>query len=311
MPAITGLSDAMSQVLALVRLRGDLVCACDFSPPWSLGLNGPLCHFHIVERGTLWLSLDNGTRLQLRTGDLVILPRGNGHSLSSDLTLEPIPIAEVIAENTIPDGAVHRIGHGDGETQMVCGRFSFTSPLAPRLLTVLPPVIHIDGRHGLPLEWLPLTARFLVEETRLPRPASTLMIERLIELMFILALREWGAKSERNLGWLSGLKDPSIGRALSAIHNHPSRKWTVESLADLAGLSRSGFAARFAEIAGATPLKYLATWRLDLAADQLRSGTLSIAEIAAAVGYASESALTRAFKAQFGTTPAAFRRSAS
>jgi AraC-like DNA-binding protein len=300
----------MSQVLSLVRLRGDLVCACDFSTPWSLGLQGPMCHFHIVERGSLWLIVDNGTRLQLGTGDLVILPRGHGHSLASDPALDPVPIAEFIAENAIPYGAVHRIGHGDGDTHMVCGRFSFASPLAPRLLTVLPPLIHIDGRHGLPLEWLQLTARFLVSETRNPRPASKLMIERLLELTFILALREWGAKSEKNLGWLSGLKDPSIGRALSAIHNDPSRKWTVEALAELAGLSRSGFAARFAEIAGQTPLRYLATWRLDLAADQLRSGTLSIAEIAAAVGYASESALTRAFKAQFGTTPAAFRKAA-
>jgi len=308
MPAIRGLSDAMSQVLTLVRLRGDLVCACDFSAPWSLGLQGPMAHFHIVERGSLWLSVDDGQRLLLETGDLAILPLGNGHSLASDTALTPVPIAEVVAESAVLDGAVHRIGGGDGDTHMVCGRFSFASALAPKILTVLPPVIHIEGRHGLPLEWLRLTARFLVDETRNPRPASTLMIERLLELMFILALREWGAKSERHLGWLSGLRDVSIGRVLSALHNDPARKWTVEAMAQLAGMSRSAFAARFSEVAGHTPLKYLAMWRLDLAADQLRSGTLSISDIAANVGFASESALTRAFKAQFRTTPAVFRR---
>ena len=109
--------------------------------------------------------------------------------------------------------------------------------------------------------------------------------------------------------WLSGLGDPQIGRALSAVHEDPSHEWTVRELADLARMSRSAFAARFTDVVGVTPLKYIAAWRLDLAADYLRAGDKATAQIAALVGYGSESALTRAFRAQFSTTPAVFRRS--
>jgi AraC-like DNA-binding protein len=175
-------------------------------------------------------------------------------------------------------------------------------------LNVLPPLINIAAPQGRPFEWLRLTSNFLVEEARRARPGFIIMVARLLDLLFIQAVREWGANSPKNLGWLSGLSDPSVGRALAAIHDEPARRWTVERLAALAGLSRSAFAARFAEVVGTTPLKYLAAWRLDLAAQHLRAGTARIGEIVAFVGYGSETALTRAFKAQFGTSPARFRQ---
>jgi AraC-like DNA-binding protein len=221
------------------------------------------------------------------------------------LTSTPIEAALAASPR---DGATYRIG-GDGEsTHVVCGQFSFSGVLAPRLLIMLPALIHIPGRQGRPLEWLRLTSHFLVDEARDPRPGSAIMISRLLDLLFIQAIRQWGAASPNNLGWLSGLADPSIGRALSAIHESPARPWTVEALAQVAGLSRSAFAVRFSQIVGQTPLKYLANWRLDLAADQLRAGNVRTGELAAAVSYGSEAALTRAFKARFDATPAAFRR---
>jgi transcriptional regulator GlxA family with amidase domain len=198
------------------------------------------------------------------------------------------------------------MGGGGAETHVVCGQFSFEGVLAPKLLNVLPPLIHIAAPQGL--EWLRLTSHFLIEEARRARPGFVIMVARLLDLLFIQAVREWGAKNRKNLGWLSGLGDPSVGRALSAMHDEPARRWTVERLAALAGLSRSAFASRFAEVVGTTPLKYLAAWRLDLAAQHLSAGTARIGEIAASVGYGSETALTRAFKAQFGTSPARFRR---
>jgi transcriptional regulator GlxA family with amidase domain len=130
-----------------------------------------------------------------------------------------------------------------------------------------------------------------------------------MELLFIRAVREWGAANPGSTGWPSGFSDARIGRALSAIHNEPGRTWTVDNLAELCGLSRSAFAARFTSLVGRTPLKYLATWRLDLAAHHLRAGAAKVSDIAALVGYGSEAALNRAFKAQFGATPAVFRRS--
>ena len=136
------------------------------------------------------------------------------------------------------------------------------------------------------------------------------MIERLLELLFIQAIREWGGKSPNNLGWMSGLRDPQVGKALSVIHGDPARNWTVGDLADAAGLSRSAFASRFTDLVGQTPLKYVSTWRLNLAADYLRGGMLKIGDIAIRVGYGSEAAINRAFKVQFGATPAEFRRRA-
>jgi AraC-like DNA-binding protein/mannose-6-phosphate isomerase-like protein (cupin superfamily) len=308
MPAISGVPDAMSDVLSLVRMRGELVCANEYSAPWSLRFHKPLAHFHMVERGAAWITLDDAEPTRIETGDLALLPLGAGHVLSNDPSLPSVEIEQAIASHATREGSVYRMGGGGEQTHVVCGQFSFEGVLARKLLTVLPPLIHIRAVSGRPLEWLRLTTHFLIEETRHPKPGSAIMIARLLDLMFIQAVREWGVSSPTRLGWLSGLSDPQIGRALSAIHEDPAHDWTVEALAEIAGLSRSAFAARFTEVVGKTPLKYIASWRLDLAADHLRAGTYRITEIAALVGYGSEAALTRAFKIQFGTTPAAFRR---
>jgi AraC-like DNA-binding protein len=305
---IARVPDAMSDVLALVHIRCEIVGANEFSAPWCFSFRKHVAHFHIVERGTAFLTRDGEEPLRLETGDLAILPLGAGHVLASEAGLEPVPIEDAVARVGVRDGTVTRMGGRGAETHLVCGQFSFEGVLASKLLKVLPPLIHIAAPQERPLEWLRLTSHFLVEETRRARPGFLIMVARLLDLLFVQAVREWGAKSPKNLGWLSGLRDPSIGRALSAIHDEPARPWTVESLAELAGLSRSAFSARFADVVGETPLKYLTAWRLDLAAQQLLAGTAVIGEIAHFVGYSSEAALTRAFKAHFGTTPARFRR---
>lgn len=310
MPAISGVPDAMSDVLALVRMRGELICANEYSAPWCFSFFKPIGHFHIVERGAAWIRLKGAQPVQLQAGDLAVLPLGAGHVLSHAPDAEPaIPIEVAVESHADRDGAVYRMGGGGEETHVVCGQFSFGGVLAPRLLTGLPQLMHIKAEPGRPLEWLRLTTHFLVEETRQPRPCSAIMVTRLLDLMFIQAVRTWGSAGPRIGGWLAGLTDMQVGRALSAIHDQPARKWTVEDLAEVANLSRSAFAARFTQTVGLTPLRYLAAWRLDLAADHLRAGEASIGEIAAHVGYGSEPALTRAFKARFNTTPAAFRRS--
>lgn len=308
MPTILDAPDAMSDILALVRMRGEFVCANEYSAPWSFSFRKPVAYFHIVERGSAWLAVDGASPVRVETGDLAILPPGAGHVLSSDPALESMPIDTAIAETAIREGSIYRMGGGGEQTHVVCGLFSFAGVLAPKVLTVLPPLIHIRAAPGRPLEWLRLTAHFLVDETRRPRPGSAVMVARLLDLLFVQAVREWGAGSPKNLGWLSGLSDPQIGRALSAMHERPAHAWTVESLADLAGLSRAAFAARFTDAVGMPPLRYLAGWRLDLAADHLRASSSKIGEIATLIGYGSEAALNRAFKVRFGMTPAAFRR---
>ena len=142
----------MSDVLALVRMRGEMVCASECSAPWSLGFASHASHFHIVERGITYVTLDDGRVLRLEAGDLAIVPLGTGHTLSSDSKFEPVPIDEAMRDSGASDGVVLRIGGGGELTEVVCGRFYFSGVLAPKLLTVLPRVIHIEGRQGRPLE---------------------------------------------------------------------------------------------------------------------------------------------------------------
>lgn len=305
MQRLAELHDVMSDVLSLIRMRTELVCNEVYAAPWSLSFTKPIAHFHIVERGEAWLALVGQEPLRLLSGDMAILPLGAGHILSSDPSLSPTPIEDFRAD---PARTSVVQAYKDHNTEVVCGQFAFAGVLAPKLLAVLPQIIHVRGQESRSFEWLRLTSRYLIEELRYPRSGSAIVISRMVDLLFIQAVREWGEKGPRNLGWLSGLSDAAIGRALTAIHEDPGRNWTVEALSDRAGLSRSAFAARFTEMVGKPPLRYLTAWRLDLASDQLRAGTATISEIASGVGYGSEAALTRAFKAQFGTTPAAFRR---
>ena len=309
MLGITGIPDAVSDVLALVRMRGEFVCANECTAPWSLSFRPPAAHFHIVECGAAWITIDGAEAARVETGDIAILPLGTGHVLSNERDLPPVPIERAV-DQAARKGSIYRLGGGGKEeTHLVCGRFSFAGVLAPKLLTVLPPLICLRGKPGQSPDWLELTAQYLSDEIRHPRPGSASMVSHLLNLLFVQAIRQWAATNPRDLGWLSGLGDPQIGRALSAIHEDPSHEWTVRELADLARMSRSAFAARFTDVVGVTPLKYIAAWRLDLAADYLRAGDKATAQIAALVGYGSESALTRAFRAQFSTTPAVFRRS--
>lgn len=311
MPVVRPVADAVSDVLALVQMRSKTVCANDFTPPFSLSLRGPSARFHIIESGSAFVMLERRPPVRVAAGDLVILALGGGHVLSSDPTLPPVPINHAV-KHAVRSGPVFRFGTGNGaQTYMICGEFTFAGVLAPKLLSVLPAMIHIKERDGRPLKWLRLMSTYLAEETRSAKPGSNVLVARLLEVLFIQAIRHWGSTTPGNLGWLSGLVDPQVGKALSAIHDMPARDWTVESLAALSGLSRSAFAARFATAVGQPPLQYLTHWRLNLAADQLRARTARVSEIAPKVGYGSEAALTRAFKAQFGTTPAAFRRGAA
>jgi AraC-like DNA-binding protein len=310
LPTIDDIPDAVSDVLGLVRMRGEFVCESEAAAPWSVRIQRPGSHMHVVQQGFLWLQIDGEEKpLRVAAGELIILPHGGAHVLSSDPRLRPIMLEQAIAEDARRDTLVFHMGAAGVETRLMCARFYFAGVLAARLLAVLPKLIHVAPAAGRPLEWLSVTSAMLANETRAPRAGAALVMLRLLDLLFIQAVREWGATGPGERGWLSGLGDEHIGRALSAMHEEPSKNWTVEDLAEIAALSRSAFAARFTAVVGETPLRYLATWRLNLAAHQLRGGPTRIAEIARNVGYGSEAALTRAFKVRFGETPTTFRKS--
>lgn len=236
-------------------------------------------------------------------GDLVLLPQGKGHAIADALDSPVEDIENIATENFDRDGLVLRHGGAGATTQLVGGFFSLEGSPLPAVMSALPPLIHIPrGDAGAP-PWLVAISRFLLAEAQEPNPGSSLMISRLIDLLVIRTLRSWASAEANRTGWLGGLGEERIGRVLSAMHADPFQRWTVQSLAEVAMMSRSIFAERFVAAVGEPPLRYLSRWRLTIAADLLRGGGLKVTEAAYRCGYASDAAFSRAFKAHFGYPP--------
>lgn len=299
-------SDLLSEVLTLIRLRGELVYSAELGAPWGIRFGPGPAHFHFVESGTAWVIPTNGEPVHLQAGDLVLLPHGLGHTIADALDSTGEAIDALAPDHFNRDDLTFRLGVGSS-CRMVCGYFSFEGSPLPAITAALPIVVHIPRGDAATPAWLAAISHFLVDEARVPDPGSSLMISRLIDLLVIRALRSWAATQTRRQGWLAGLGEERISRALSAMHADPLRRWTVQELASVALMSRSIFAQRFASTVGEPPLHYLARWRLTLSADLLRSGGMKVTEAAQRIGYASDAAFSRAFKAHFGYAPSEAR----
>ena len=274
--------DLLSQLLDSVHLHGDRIVEYAPQTPFSIefAATGTL---HVIEDGELQLSLD-GDRYVARVsrGDVVLLPRGDPHHVSS----------------------VH------GSAAWLCGTFTIGDPHASQLLAGLPAVITLRGARDQALEWFEVSRRMLLLEMQSPSQGSAVMIARILDLLFIQILRWWAANDGAAPGWLTGALDAPVGVALAAIHADPAESWTVEGLAAATNLSRSAFADRFATRVGMPPASYLAYVRLHAAAELLRGTPEPVSAVATKVGYASEAAFSRAFRKQYGTPPARWRREA-
>jgi len=300
-------SDVLSEVLTLIRLRGELVYTAQLGAPWGIRFAAGPAHFHYVQEGAAWVRPHVGEALLARAGDLVLLPHGQGHSIVDEPDT-PAEAIDALASHCFDrDSLTMRVGGPGAATRLVGGFFGFEGRPLPAIMSALPHVIHIPRSEAGAPPWLAAISHFLVDEARVPDPGSSLMISRLIDLLVIRALRSWAASQTRRAGWLAGLGEERISRALSAMHADPFRRWTVNELAEIALLSRSLFAERFAATVGEPPLHYLARWRLTIAADLLRSGGMKVTEAAQRVGYASDAAFSRAFKAHFGYAPSEAR----
>lgn len=306
-------ADVLTDVLNNIRLRGRVFCRTDLSEPWAMTIQPDhRAHFHVVESGGGWIKLEGAKKaLALASGDLVFVPHGSGHTLYDGSKTKPVPIERLLKHET-PVRQSLRHGGGGDETHMICGTFEFESGIENPLLRLLPPLIHIRGYRGRVSEWLELTLKLLASEARQPRHGSEAILTRLSDVVFVQAVRAWiEEQPEGQGGWLGALRDPKIGAALALIHHEPERAWSVAALASEVGMSRSLFAARFSAKVGQAPLSYLTRWRMQLAADFLQDGQLTVREVAARVGYESEPSFSQAFKRQFGLSPGAYRRAQS
>ncbi|MDZ5443573.1 AraC family transcriptional regulator [Micromonospora sp. 4G57] len=297
--------DPLEDVLSLLDATGHVSAAMSAGGRWAVRFPPPAgLKFNAVRRGSCWLEVDDvPDPVHLAEGDCYLLTRPVAFTLASDLNVPAEPAHPLFAAAV--DG-VARAGDGD-EVFLIGGAFSFTGRARALLLDSLPPVLHVPA--GTPEA---ATVRWAVGEIDAElgrRPTgATLVAEHLAMVMLIRILRVHLAHDpDRSSGWLAGLADPTVAAALRAMHARPAHPWTVAELARVAAVSRSTLAARFKDRVGKGPLEYLTEWRIELAADQIRRGGETVATIARAVGYGSESAFSVAFKRTTGLSPRAYR----
>jgi AraC-like DNA-binding protein len=314
-------TDALSDVLRAVRLEGAVFYEVHARAPWAAAappaeemaphvLPGAehVMEYHLVAAGTCWGNVDGGTPVSLVAGDVVVFPQGDPHVLAS----QPTPLVKDAPTNRTlrPVGGqlpVAIVDGGSGDAaQLICGFIGWDARPFNPLLATLPRMIHVHGGGGL-LEHL---MRAAVTESSERRPGGETVLARLSELFFVEIVRRYIATlPPEQTGWLAGLRDVFVGRALALLHDRPADDWSLDALASSVGLSRSALAERFMHFVGAPPIQYLAKWRMQLAASLLAGGTASVAEAARVVGYGSEAAFSRAFKKLVGVPPAAWRDS--
>ena len=318
--------DALSDVLKSVRLEGALYVNGDFTAPWcirgecGLAMNeklagaGHVVYFHFLTEGGCKARLaEGGAALEVRAGDLILIPRYERHLLGSDLQLEPLD-ANGLQRVAVMEGEVMNIRHGGGgrPTRFVCGYLACSRSLARPLLDGLPRLLRIPIGDGAAAGMLRELLRVGLRESADSRPGGDSMLAKISELLFVDAMRRYAESlPPEGRGWLAGVRDPHVGRALALLHAEPAAPWTVDELARKVALSRSALADRFGALLGEPPMQYLMRWRLALAAQALRSGDEAIRRIAERSGYESEAAFSRAFKREFGVPPATWRKAAA
>lgn len=298
--------DVLSQVLTLIRLRGELVYTALLGGAWAIAFPPGASHFLVVQQGSLWVRGDGAPPLQLDQGDLLLLPHGHGHVLGADLTTAPVAIDTLVERHF--DRATATLAYGGAASQLpdcrlVGGVFQFEGGTLAPVMAALPALLHLRRASLEAAGWLAPITGFLVKEASGAEAGSALMVSRLIDLLVIRTLRTWAAGAGPHAGWLGGVAEERIGRALAAIHADPYRAWRVQDLAGVAAMSRSLFSERFTARVGEAPLQYVRRWKLTLAADMLAGGATRVTQAAQRTGYTSDAAFSRAFKAQFGRAP--------
>jgi AraC-like DNA-binding protein len=313
--------DALSDVLRAVRLTGAVFFDLHASDPWVAETppgraivnsifpdTEHLISYHVVTRGACWGSLLDEAPLRLEAGDIIVFPHGDPHVISSgpgmrgtpDLALYRPPSNGQLPFSISMGSAASEPAH------IVCGFLGCDARPFNPLLNALPRVLRVsDDASGA----LGAFVAFAVAESKEARIGGECVLGRLSELMFVDVVRRYlGSLPADRTGWLAGLRDPFVGRALTALHRNPARDWTLETLAHEVGVSRSVLSERFTQLVGQPVMQYLTNWRMQLAANQLLSGLDSVAAVAERVGYESEAAFSRAFKKAVGTPPSQWRK---
>ena len=316
--------DVLSDVLGMVRLTGAVFFDVEASAPWCGVTPGVeriaarvmpnaerVIPFHVLVSGSCWASLENasGAPFHVNAGDVLVVPSGAPHVLASSPELRGDPDQTLYfrpLDAQLPFTLTLHGGGGEEHTRYVCGFLGCDARPFNPLLASLPALMCV--RTPMSGGWVTDLFRLALTEGSTKRPGGDTVLAKISELMFVEVLRRHiEGLPEDSRGWLSGLRDPHVGTALRLIHGRPTEPWTLDQLAQEAGLSRTAFASRFTEFVEVPPMQYVARWRLQLAARLIEQG-VSLAHTCAEVGYESEAAFNRAFKRFVGVPPGAWRK---
>jgi AraC-like DNA-binding protein len=300
--------DPLSNVLALLKPRSYLSAGFEAGGDWSIQFpdqqEGIKCG--AVVSGECWLSVEDVAEpVHLETGDCFLLPSGRPFRLASDMALPSVPAGPVFSAPR-KGGVV--CFNGGGDFFLISSRFALDGNHAGILLRMLSPIVHIRDERGQVA--LRRSVEQMMQELRHQQPGGFLIVQYLAHMILVQALRLHLAEGSRTgVGWLFALADTKMSAAMTAMHDKPAHRWTLQDLAALAGMSRSTFALKFKETVGTSPMEYLTQWRMALAGDRLENSKDSISMIAPSLGYESEAAFSMAFKRTMGCSPRQYAHS--
>ena len=314
--------DVLSEVLKAVKLDGALFYNAEYSAPWCslspasrimapfLGPNARhIILYHLVIEGQGYAHIEGDAQhVPLNAGDIVVFPHGHPHVMGNGAPVRTIDNSQELQKILSQGLKVSRLGGGGEVTKFICGYMACDPQLSQIFLGGLPSIFKVQIRNDASGQWLENSIRYSVADTNGISPGREAVLAKLSEVLFVETLRRYIAVLPADqTGWLAGIRDAEVGKALALLHRKPAHPWTIAGLASEVGVSRSVLAERFRRFLSETPIAYLTRWRLQLGAQLLKTTNSSVLQIAAEVGYESEASFNRAFKRKFGLPPARFR----
>jgi AraC-like DNA-binding protein len=302
--------DALSEVLRLSRFSAHVTLDATAREPWCISIpaSESIGRAHLVVEGACRLRTAS-EEIALRAGDLAFLPVGDAHLIGSPIETQPTPLATLVRTPVAGEFLPVKLGGAGSPARVISLSFTCERHLAAPLLSCLPPIVLVDLTGAAAIGWLVDSLSLVLSASDAPFQGTTATRSRLAEIVFIEALaRHVQSLPPGGKGWLAGLNDRYVGRALALVHGRPSESWTVEKLGRQVRLSRSALAERFSDVIGEPIFAFLTRWRLQLAAEALLTTARTIESIAGEAGYESAGAFSHAFKRVFGRPPSVWRK---
>jgi AraC-like DNA-binding protein len=312
--------DVLAEMLRAVRLTGSVFLNAQFSTPFAVvspkryDAGTPMARlrhvsvFHLIAAGSCTIEIATGERKTITSGDILLLPFADAHTFWNGDYREKAFGPDLMRPGPVKGMWTVDYGGGGETTRMVCGFIESSEILFAPVFRSLPALVVDRTGEGNVGALLTATVREILLLADKASPGTDLMLGRLMEMLFVEVLRRYASRLPQSAtGWFAALNDPIVGRALERVHADPARRWTVDDLARQAGSSRAVLAGRFVAVLGKAPIEYVTGWRMQLAAERMRSSNEGLSSIAAGVGYESEAAFNRAFKRVTGVTPGRWR----